>query len=116
MRRKQRSRAAKMIQRSVRTWLLLRVATKPYIATAAASSGSEGAPDGEEFVELPEPEPPRPASTDLASTECAICFDGNAEYAAVPCGHRCLCASCIKAVSQCPVCRAAMTAVLRVFV
>ena len=116
MRRKQRSRAAKMIQRSVRTWLLLRVATKPYIATAAASSGSEGAPDGEEFVELPEPEPPRPASTDLASSECAVCLDGNAEYAVVPCGHRCLCASCIKAVSECPVCRGTMTDVLRVFV
>ena len=48
--------------------------------------------------------------------ECAICLDGNAEYAVVPCGHRCLCASCIKAVSECPVCRGAMTAVLRVFV
>ena len=75
LRRKQRSRAAKLIQLAVRTWLLLRVATKPYIAMAAASSGSEGA-DGEEFVELPEPEPPRPASTDPASTECAICLDG----------------------------------------
>ena len=77
--------------------------------------GSEGA-DGEELVELPEPEPPRPASTDPATTECAVCLDGNAEYAVVPCGHRCLCASCIKAVSECPVCRGAMTAVLRVFV
>ena len=82
---------------------------------AAASSGSEGA-DGEELVELPEPEPPRPASTDPATAECAICLDGNAEYAVVPCGHRCLCASCIKAVSECPVCRGAMTAVLRVFI
>ena len=116
MRRKQRSRAAKMIQRSVRTWLLLRVATQPYIATAAASSGSEGAPDGEEFVELPEPGPPRPALIEPATTECTICLDGNAEYAVVPCGHRCLCASCTKAVSECPVCRGAMTAVLRVFI
>ena len=115
LRRKQRSRAAKLIQLAVRTWLLLRVATKPYIAIAAASSGSDGA-DREEFVELPEPEPPRPASTDPASTECAICLDGNAEYAVVPCGHRCLCASCSKTVSQCPVCRAAMTAVLRFFI
>ena len=115
MRRKQRSRAAKLIQLAVRTWLLLRVATKPYIAMAAASSGSDGA-DREEFVELPEPEPPRPASTDPATTECAVCLDGNAEYAVVPCGHRCLCASCIKAVPECPVCRGAMTAVLRVFV
>ena len=106
LQRRQRSRAAKLIQLAVRTWLLLRVAAKPYIATAAASSGTEGAPD----------EPPRPASTDVASTECAICLDGDAEYAVIPCGHRCLCASCIKAVSECPVCMAAMTAVLRVFV
>ena len=113
MRRKQRSRAAKMIQRSVRTWLLLRVATKPYIAMAAASSGSEGA-DGEEFVELPEP--PRPASTEPATAECAICWDGEAEYAVVPCGHRCLCANCSKAVSECPVCRGEIAAVLRIFV
>ena len=116
LQRRQRSRAAKLIQLAVRTWLLLRVATKPYIATAAASSGTEGAPDGEEFVELPAPEPPRSALIDLASTECAVCLDGDAEYAVIPCGHRCLCASCIKAVSECPVCMAAMTAVLRVFV
>jgi len=114
LRRKQRSRAAKLIQHAVRTWLLLRVVAKPYIATIAASSGSENA-DGEE-LELPEPEPPRPTSTDPATTECAICLDDDAEFAVVPCGHRCLCASCIKTVSQCPVCRGAMTAVLRVFV
>ena len=116
LQRRQRSRAAKLIQLAVRTWLLLRVATKPYIATAAASSGTEGAPDGEEFVVLPAPEPPRSALIDLASTECAVCLDGDAEYAVIPCGHRCLCASCIKAVSECPVCRGTMTDVLRVFV
>ena len=115
LRRKHRSRAAKLIQHSVRAWLLLRVVAKPYIATIAASSGSENA-DAEELVELPEPEPPRPTSTDPATTECAICLDGNAEYAVVPCGHRCLCARCTKAVSECPVCRGEMTAVLRVFV
>ena len=116
MRRRQRSRAAKLIQLAVRTWLLLRVATKSYIATAAASSGTEGAPDGEEFVELPAPEPPRSALIEPATTECTICLDGDAEYAVIPCGHRCLCASCIKAVSECPMCRGTMTAVLRVFV
>jgi len=115
LRRKQRSCAAKLIQLAVRTWLLLRVAAKPYITSTAASSGSENA-DDEEFVELPEPEPPRPASTDPATTECAICLDDEAEYAAVPCGHRCLCANCSKTVSECPVCRTRMTAVLRVFV
>ena len=116
LRRKQRSRAAKSIQRSVRTWLiLLRVVAKPYTASTAASSGSEGA-DAEDLVKLPEPEPPESASTEPASTECAICLDDDAEYAAVPCGHRCLCANCSKTVSECPVCRTRMTAVLRVFV
>ena len=115
LRRKQRGRAAKLIQLAVRTWLLLRVAAKPYTTSTAASSGSENA-DGE-ALELPEPEPPRPASTvDPATTECTICFDDGAEYAAVPCGHRCLCANCSKTVSECPMCRTRMTAVLRVFV
>ena len=45
LRRKQRSRAAKLIQRSVRTGLLLRVVANPFIAITAASSGSEGAED-----------------------------------------------------------------------
>ena len=45
LRRKQRSRAAKLIQRSVRTGLLLRVVANPFIAITAASSGSEGADD-----------------------------------------------------------------------
>ena len=116
-RRKQRGRAAKIIQRSVRTWLLLlRVVAKPHTASTAASSGSEGAPAGAELVEPPEPEATEPPSTEPASTECVICWDGDAEYAAVPCGHRCLCANCSQTVSECPVCRAAMTAVLRVFV
>jgi hypothetical protein len=111
LRRKQRSRAAKLIQRSVRTWLVRVVAT-PYSASADASSGSESA-DAEELVKLPEH---RPASTVPATAECSICLDGDAEYAVVPCGHRCLCASCIKAVSECPMCRGAITAVLRVFI
>ena len=117
LRRKQRSRAGKLIQRSVRTWLV-RVLAKPYSASAGASSGSESADAGE--PEPPEPEPPRPASTDAstepAAAECTICLDGNPEYAVVPCGHRCLCASCIKVVSECPVCRGVVTAVLRVFI
>ena len=117
LRRKQRSRAAKLIQRSVRTWLLLRVVTKPYIAitrSTAVSSGSEGA-DCEE-PDPPKPEPPKPASTEPTTTECTICLDDDAEYAAVPCGHRCLCFNCSKTVSQCPMCRTTISAVLRVFV
>jgi len=104
--RKRRSLAAKLIQRAARTWLLRGV-------TAASSSGNGD--DGEE-VELPEPDLPRTDLIDPATTECTICLDDDAEYAVVPCGHRCLCFNCSKAVSECPVCRGAMTAVLRVFV
>ena len=113
LRRKQRSRAAKRIQCSIRTWLL-RAEAEPSTTVTAVLGGSEGA-DGA-VPESAEPEPPEPASTEPAATECAICFDDDAEFAVIPCGHRCLCASCIKAVSDCPVCRGAMTAVLRVFV
>ena len=119
-RRKQRNRAAKRIQSSVRTWLRLRVVAKPYIAITATSSGSKGA-DGEEpgppKPEPPKPEPPKPEPPgEAVTTECAICLDDDAQYAAVPCGHRCLCANCSKTISQCPVCRTKLSAVLRVFV
>ena len=114
LRRKLRSRTVKRIQSSVRTWLRLRVRAKPCIAITATLSGSEGA-DGEE-AELPEAELPKPDSTDPFTTECAVCLDDDANYAVVPCGHRCLCADCLKMVSHCPVCRTRMAAVLRVFV
>ena len=114
-RRKKRSRAAKRIQSSVRTWLLLRVEVKSSIAATAASSGSVGT-DCEEPSVADEPEPLKPASTEPIAAECAICLDNDAEFAAVPCGHRCLCASCSKTVTHCPMCRAQMSAVLRVFI
>ena len=94
---------------------------KPYIAITATSSGSKGA-DGEEpgppKPEPPKPEPPKPEPLgEPVTTECAICLDDDAQYAAVPCGHRCLCANCSKkTISQCPMCRTKMSAVLRVFV
>ena len=111
--RKVRSRAAKRIQSSIRTWLLRAVA-EASITVTAGSNSCEGT-DGEE-PESAEPEPPKPASTETATAECAICLDDDAEYAVVPCGHRCLCVNCSKAVSECPVCRGEMAAVLRVFV
>jgi hypothetical protein len=117
--RKKRNRAAKIIQRSVRIWLRLGVMAKPCISTprarsTAALSASEGV-DGMTHKN-PEPEPPKAASTVLTTVECAICLDCDAEYAVVPCGHRCLCFNCSNTVSQCPVCRAIMSAVLRVYI
>jgi len=115
LRRRQRSFAAKLIQSSVRTWRLLKIVAKPSIAFTAAPSRQESADDEE--PEPPEPEPPKIlASIEPATAECAICWDADAVYAAVPCGHRCLCAHCSKMVSQCPVCRVQISLVLRVFV
>eukprot|EP00964_Phaeocystis_antarctica_P057579 scaffold34082_cov62-Phaeocystis_antarctica.AAC.5 len=56
---------------------------KPYIAVTAGASGSEGADGGDPVP--PNPEPPKSASAGPATTECAICLDDNAEYAAVGC-------------------------------
>jgi len=117
--RKRRNRAAKLIQRSVRTWLRLGVMAKPCISIARARStaalrASKGA-DGKKS-RTPDPEPPKPASTPPTATECAICLDCDAEYAVVPCGHRCLCSNCSSTVAQCPVCRAILSAVLRVYI
>ena len=83
------------------------------------SNGCEGT-DGEE-PESAEPEPPKPASTETATAECAICLDDDAvadgrvrSYTMwAPLSMRQLHQS---AVSDCPVCRGAMTAVLRVFI
>ena len=116
-RRKKRSRAAKRIQSSVRTWLLLRVEVKSLIAATAASSGTSVGTDCEEPSVADAPESLKPASTEpTTAAECAICLDDDAEFAAVPCGHRCLCASCSKTVTHCPMCRAQMSAVLRIFI
>ena len=112
--RKKRNRAAKLIQRSVRTWLWLGAMAKPCISIARARSTAASSASSE--VKKPRTPDPEPASTQSSATECAICWDGDAEYAVVPCGHRCLCFSCSSTVSQCPVCRTVMSAVLRVFI
>lgn len=51
--------------------------------------------------------------------QCCICLEGRAVVALVPCGHVCVCAGCVGAVTggtrQCPMCRADTTGVLPVF-
>lgn len=46
---------------------------------------------------------------------CIICWDKKREYAIVPCGHRVFCVDCKdRCGSACPICRGAMTSVMRV--
>jgi len=47
---------------------------------------------------------------------CVICMSAPAEYACVPCGHQCLCSECKTSLPTCPVCRAPIQQVLRIFV
>lgn len=51
-------------------------------------------------------------------TECVVCFadlDTNATCALVPCGHSCVCLQCGGSLSACPVCRARVEQVMRLF-
>lgn len=51
--------------------------------------------------------------------ECVLCMDAPREYALVPCGHRCICATCIvrhrTQLTACPLCKASVESVLRIF-
>eukprot|EP01139_Manchomonas_bermudensis_P022556 Amastigsp_a693192_6.p2 type:complete len:151 gc:universal Amastigsp_a693192_6:649-197(-) len=53
--------------------------------------------------------------TSLDAEACVICMDARREYAIVPCGHMCLCVGCRSGLSACPVCRAPITSLMRIF-
>ncbi len=52
---------------------------------------------------------------------CAVCLDAPKECALQPCGHACVCAACAAALlarpggGACPLCRAVVTSVARVY-
>ncbi len=50
--------------------------------------------------------------------ECVVCMDSKPEAAFVPCGHVCCCLDCANTCAEgrsCPVCRAAVASVLKVY-
>ena len=49
------------------------------------------------------------------SEACVVCLEAQASHALIPCGHRCVCASCEEVLGTCPMCRAVKTSALRVF-
>ena len=67
------------------------------------------------------PATPTQAQPATATSECVVCQDAAATHAAVPCGHLCLCGTCMATLGKpptnqkCPLCRVAMTGSLRVF-
>ena len=63
----------------------------------------------------------RPAIPTVGADEkcCVICLDAPADFLVVPCGHQCGCEDCLLVVQQdsgrCPICRADIVAIQRVF-
>lgn len=51
--------------------------------------------------------------------QCIICWDAGVNAVGVPCGHLCCCFTCLashhKKKRHCPVCRAPMREVIRVY-
>jgi len=57
------------------------------------------------------------AKTDANSAECPICQSAPRELMLQPCKHLCVCRGCMPLLPKksCPICRAAFTDTLRVF-
>jgi hypothetical protein len=47
--------------------------------------------------------------------ECSVCLDGERNTMFQPCGHLSTCGTCAARLDRCPVCRAKITAKLRVY-
>jgi hypothetical protein len=66
------------------------------------------------------PAEPALQANDAEETQCVVCFDAPKEYAIVPCGHMCVCASCADQLTKtrtpmCPVCRGPIRETMKVF-
>ena len=63
--------------------------------------------------------PPPPESDPEDEKLCSICMEGEKTHACLPCGHRCLCASCAEPslkLETCPICRVPVLMCARIFV
>jgi hypothetical protein len=73
----------------------------------------------DEVKEVPPPPPPPPPSVGLP--QCACCLEREVECAMVPCGHMCVCRECAphfgsdRESRDCPMCRARIEQVLRLY-
>lgn len=75
---------------------------------ASASRGSAGADTAD---------PPSEHDGGAVGTvmECVVCMDSGREAVLVPCGHNAVCMACAAALSHCPICRANVAQVVRLF-
>ena len=104
-RRRQRSRAAKRIQSSVRTWLLTRRARVTGVGECKAEPARSD-PAG----------PPPCAVEEGGDASCVVCLERPRAVVLLPCRHLSMCALCAAGVSTCPMCRSAVEESMVVFV
>ena len=59
------------------------------------------------------------ASSAQQTSACVVCLSGDSTHALVPCGHVCVCGTCLGAVvgreRRCPMCRATVDSSMRVY-
>jgi hypothetical protein len=72
----------------------------------------------EVYVHIQEQQTPvenSPVAT-FREDECVVCNEKKKEYAVVPCGHLCYCASCsVKSIENCPICRTEVDFIMKIF-
>mmetsp|Transcript_77330 Transcript_77330/g.125477 ORF Transcript_77330/g.125477 Transcript_77330/m.125477 type:complete len:112 (-) Transcript_77330:481-816(-) len=59
------------------------------------------------------------AVADAAVNECVVCMESEKSHILVPCGHQCVCKVCavnlVSTKQACPVCRAPVSQVIKVY-
>jgi len=93
-----------------------RTFAKRFIATAPVSCGvGEVAVGCSEGPETNSDELPAGSESGRGGRGCVVCWESDAVVALHPCGHVCLCVKCAPQQHTCPMCRAAISGTLRVF-
>ena len=89
--------------------------------TRTGDGGGEEAGGVEGLTEIPQMDHARgvlPESTVGGTTTCSLCFVGDKDHLAVPCGHLCACMSCARDLegtsAPCPICRQCVNTWVRV--
>jgi hypothetical protein len=54
-------------------------------------------------------------AAEAQSDDCIVCMDCEKTHAFQPCGHKCVCATCAARCQTCPICRAPVTGILKIF-
>ena len=80
----------------------------PPLASSVAAAGPVAA--------APAIAPATPPASNDEEVFCVVCMAGERTHLLVPCGHKCLCEGCatMREWTECPICRAAVLAYLRV--